>query len=139
MLRSSSEKGAGTCHISANPQELEKILTRNKLTPGDPFSVNDAPAEHVILNAALASRADNKDTIDLKSVLVALYADGVNGTAPERVEMKRRRRLLGATNGYVFKAAVPATRPSSDYTARVIPRRDSVSIPLENGRILWQR
>ena len=40
-------------------------LTQNKLTLGDPFSVNDIPADQVILNAALASRADNKDTIDL--------------------------------------------------------------------------
>jgi H+-transporting ATPase len=40
-------------------------LTQNKLTLGDPFSVNNIPAEQVILNAALASRADNNDTIDL--------------------------------------------------------------------------
>ena len=31
-------------------------LTQNKLTLGDPFSVNNVPAEQVILNAALASR-----------------------------------------------------------------------------------
>ncbi len=40
-------------------------LTQNKLSLGDPFSVNNVPADHVILNAALASRADNNDTIDL--------------------------------------------------------------------------
>jgi H+-transporting ATPase len=40
-------------------------LTQNKLTLGEPFSVNNLPAEQVILNAALASRTDNKDTIDL--------------------------------------------------------------------------
>ncbi|MGB6652293.1 MAG: plasma-membrane proton-efflux P-type ATPase, partial [Xanthobacteraceae bacterium] len=40
-------------------------LTQNKLTLGDPFSVNEITAEQVILNAALASRADNNDTIDL--------------------------------------------------------------------------
>lgn len=40
-------------------------LTRNKLVLGDPFSVNSTPADQVILNAALASRAENKDTIDL--------------------------------------------------------------------------
>ncbi|MGA2939213.1 MAG: plasma-membrane proton-efflux P-type ATPase [Syntrophobacteraceae bacterium] len=40
-------------------------LTKNKLTLGDPFSVNNVPAEQVILNGALASRADNNDTIDL--------------------------------------------------------------------------
>ena len=40
-------------------------LTQNKLTLGDPFSVNDGAADQVILNGALASRADNNDTIDL--------------------------------------------------------------------------
>ena len=40
-------------------------LTQNKLTLGDPFSVNNIPADQVVLNAALASRADNNDTIDL--------------------------------------------------------------------------
>ena len=40
-------------------------LTQNKLTLGDPFSVNDIPADQVVLNGALASRADNNDTIDL--------------------------------------------------------------------------
>ena len=40
-------------------------LTQNKLTLGDPFSVNRVTAEQVILNAALASRAENDDTIDL--------------------------------------------------------------------------
>ncbi len=49
-------------------------LTQNKLTLGDPFSVNHVPAEQVILNAALASRAENKDTIDL-AVLGGLKND----------------------------------------------------------------
>ena len=40
-------------------------LTQNKLTLGQPFTVNNIPAEQVILYAALASRADNNDTIDL--------------------------------------------------------------------------
>jgi H+-transporting ATPase len=49
-------------------------LTQNKLTLGDPFSVNDVPAEQVVLNAALASRADDKDPIDL-AVLGGLTSD----------------------------------------------------------------
>ncbi|MGA9933402.1 MAG: plasma-membrane proton-efflux P-type ATPase, partial [Terriglobales bacterium] len=40
-------------------------LTQNKLTLGDPFCVNNIPADQVILDAALASRAEDKDTIDL--------------------------------------------------------------------------
>jgi starch phosphorylase len=34
---------------------------------------------------------------------------------------------------------VPATRPATDYTARVIPHRDGVTVPLEEAHILWQR
>ena len=49
-------------------------LTQNKLTLGDPFGVNKIPAEQVILAAALASRADNNDTIDL-AVLGGLKND----------------------------------------------------------------
>ena len=40
-------------------------LTQNKLTLGDPFSVNNVPTDQVILCGVLASRADNSDTIDL--------------------------------------------------------------------------
>ena len=49
-------------------------LTQNKLTLGDPFSVSGIPADQVILNAALASRTDNKDTIDM-AVLGGLKND----------------------------------------------------------------
>ncbi len=49
-------------------------LTQNKLTLGDPFSVNNVPAEQLILQAALASRADDNDTIDL-AVLGGLKND----------------------------------------------------------------
>ncbi|MGO8718433.1 MAG: plasma-membrane proton-efflux P-type ATPase [Acidobacteriaceae bacterium] len=40
-------------------------LTQNKLTLGDPFSVEGVTPDQVILNASLASRAENNDTIDL--------------------------------------------------------------------------
>jgi H+-transporting ATPase len=40
-------------------------LTQNKLTLGDPFTVDKVPAAQVILFAALASRAEDQDTIDL--------------------------------------------------------------------------
>ena len=40
-------------------------LTENKLTLGDPFAVDKVTAQQVIVAAALASRADDDDTIDL--------------------------------------------------------------------------
>jgi H+-transporting ATPase len=40
-------------------------LTQNKLTLGDPFCIDGVAAANVVLWAALASRAEDKDTIDL--------------------------------------------------------------------------
>lgn len=40
-------------------------LTQNKLTLGDPFSLGGGSSDQLILNAALASRAEDNDTIDL--------------------------------------------------------------------------
>ena len=40
-------------------------LTQNRLTPGAPFTLGDVTSEEVILNAALASRAEDQDPIDL--------------------------------------------------------------------------
>jgi starch phosphorylase len=77
--------------------------------------------------------------LDQEAVRVELYADGINEGSPERLEMKRIRPLTGASGGYVYSATVPAARPPTDYTARVIPHQDGVAIPLENTRILWQR
>ncbi|HUT41258.1 MAG TPA: alpha-glucan family phosphorylase, partial [Gammaproteobacteria bacterium] len=79
------------------------------------------------------------DDLDPEAVRVELYAEGVNGSAPERVAMQRVRELIGAANGYAYRAEVSATRPAMDYTARLIPHRDDVAIPLEAANILWQR
>ncbi|MGC2456437.1 MAG: alpha-glucan family phosphorylase [Gallionellaceae bacterium] len=79
------------------------------------------------------------DDLDPEAVRVELYANGINGATPQRVEMKRVRQLVGATNGYAYRAEVPAARPASDYTARLIPHRDALTVPLEAAHILWQR
>jgi H+-transporting ATPase len=48
-------------------------LTQNKLTLGDPFSIEGVTVEQVIVSGALASRAENQDPIDL-AVLAGLKA-----------------------------------------------------------------
>jgi starch phosphorylase len=77
--------------------------------------------------------------LEPKAVRVELFADGVNGDAPVRQEMKRVRQMAGESGGSVYSTAVSAARPPADYTARVIPHHDGVAIPLEDARILWQR
>jgi starch phosphorylase len=79
------------------------------------------------------------DDLDPKTVRVELYADGINGGTPVRQEMKFIRQLGCESDGCLFSAAVSATRPAADYTARVIPRCNGIAIPLEDTRILWQR
>ena len=79
------------------------------------------------------------DGLDPEAVRVELYADKSGNDSPVRLEMKRARRLAGAKNAYTYRAQAPASRPATDYTARVIPYRDGVAIPLEDARILWQR
>ncbi|MGV8991320.1 MAG: alpha-glucan family phosphorylase [Thiobacillus sp.] len=79
------------------------------------------------------------DDLDPDAVRVELYANGIDGAVAERVEMQRVRQLVGSTNGYAYRAEVPATRPASDYTARMIPHLYSVAVPLEDAHILWQR
>jgi starch phosphorylase len=76
---------------------------------------------------------------DPNAMRAELYADGVNGGDPSRLEMERVNQLTGASGGYAYRALVPATRPATDYTARVIPYYSGVAVPLEAGRILWQR
>jgi len=73
------------------------------------------------------------------AVRVELYADGINGGDPVREEMKWARPLADASSRCVYHATVPTTRPARDYTARVIPQRSEVAVPLESARILWQR
>jgi len=77
-------------------------------------------------------------SLDPNSVRVELYANGLNGGNPERLEMKRGQQL-SQENGYVYSAEFPMTRPVTDYTARAVPYRPGIPVPLESSLILWQR
>jgi starch phosphorylase len=77
--------------------------------------------------------------IDQNAVRVELYADGINGGSPVRQEMKCIRHAEGKAGGYIYETQVSAARPAIDYTARVIPHYEGVSVPLEDAQILWQR
>lgn len=76
------------------------------------------------------------------TVRVELYANGINGGEATRQEMTRVRRVRAHEidrGSHVYCATVPSTRPASDYTARIIPHRVGLSVPLEADWILWQR
>jgi starch phosphorylase len=77
--------------------------------------------------------------LESQAIRVELYANGINGGDPVREEMKCSLPPSDASRSCVYHATVPANRPASDYTPRVIPQRIEAAIPLEFGRILWQR
>jgi glycogen phosphorylase len=79
------------------------------------------------------------DDLDPEAVRIELYAEGIDGGEPLRREMKQIRPLTGSKGGYVYSATVPADRPETGYTARIIPYFPGVNIPLECSYILWQR
>ena len=83
-------------------------LTQNKLTLGDPFSVNAVPASQVILCGALASRAENNDTIDLAVLDGLKNKDGLKAYEvvhfiPFDPVHKRTEATVKGTDGKTFK------------------------------------
>ena len=124
------EKGAFGKQIADWRQSLEKSW--NSITFGQ-VQVKSTREEHVFeVQVFLAD-------LEPEVVRVELYADKIRGDAPLQQEMKCIRPMGDVPHGYVYGAAVPATRPAEDYTARVIPHFRAVAVPLENARILWQR
>ncbi len=83
-------------------------LTQNKLTLGEPFSVNNVPPEQVILNASLASREDDNDTIDLAVLAGLKNKDILKGYQvlhfqPFDAVHKRTEASVKAADGTTFK------------------------------------
>jgi glycogen phosphorylase len=83
-----------------------------------------------------------------QSVRVELYAEpplaeSPRGEAPEAAEPLRQEMLRqpdGADSGeYLYAASVPAARPATDYTARIIPAYPGAAVPMEAAYVLWQR
>jgi starch phosphorylase len=71
------------------------------------------------------------------AVCVELYADGLDGD-PFRQTMTYTEKSLERKWRYFYTAEVPATRPASDFTPRILPKFSGMAVPLEMNLILWQ-
>ncbi len=94
----------------------------------------EANADHSVFEAELFL-----NDLDPNAIRVELFADGVDGGDPVRMEMKWTGLPSDASGGRLYRATVSNSRPSTDYTVRAIPHRSGVAVPLESARILWQR
>jgi starch phosphorylase len=77
--------------------------------------------------------------LDPDAVRVELYAEDVDGGAPAAVELTRLPQERSAGALHIYSTHVSAVRPTTDYTARLIPHCPGVAVPLEAARILWAR
>ena len=73
-----------------------------------------------------------------ESVKVELYADAVADHGPVRQAMVRDAEAT-TDCAHVYQASVPASRPDSHFTPRVIAYHPYAHTPAESPFILWQR
>ena len=83
-------------------------LTQNKLSLGEPFCVEDSLADQVVLYGALASRADNNDTIDLAILAGVKNQDALKDYAQVHFQPfdpvhKRTEATIKGKDGKEFK------------------------------------
>ena len=106
-------------------------LTQNKLTLGDPFCLDKITADQVILAGALASRAENDDTIDL-AVLgglkdkAALKPYQVTHFQPFDPVHKRTEATVKAADGNTFKVTKGAPQVILALAANAAAVKDDV-------------
>ena len=77
-------------------------------------------------------------TVPQLSVLVELYASA-SGGPPCRQVVTQDDRAKKGKNVSIYSSQVPSSRPTADYTPRIIPNLPRVAIPLEPDLTLWQR
>src|SRR5690606_1959272 len=76
-------------------------------------------------------------TVSPEQVNVELYANGVNGSKPTMVMMdcSSANNLEGQEYNYYGK--VDFSRDQGDFTVRITPKYEGLSVPLEENLIHW--
>lgn len=106
-------------------------LTQNKLTLGDPFCLNNISTEQLILYAALASRAENNDTIDLAVLSGLKNKDLLKSYQPIHFQpfdavCKRTEATIKDQSGKEFKVTKGAPQVILALAANVTQVRECV-------------
>jgi len=106
-------------------------LTQNKLTLGDPFGVGGIEADEVVLCGALASREEDKDTIDMAVLdglkdAEALKAYEVLGFQPFDPVHKRTQATVKGSDGTQFQVAKGASQVILEMSANAAQVKGAV-------------
>jgi starch phosphorylase len=73
--------------------------------------------------------------VEPNCVQVQLYAEPLDGSKPETYPLERARALPDGS--FLYQGRVPSTRPTGDYTPRIIPFMEGAGVPLEATHIRW--
>jgi len=109
-------------------------LTQNKLTLGEPFGASGVTLDDVILAGALASRAENKDAIDLAvlaGVNEGMHAGSYRAThfQPFDPVHKRTEATVTGPGGHTFKV----TKGAPQVILALASNRDQVEPQVEKA------
>lgn len=77
--------------------------------------------------------------LDPKAVEVQLYAEPQSDGKLFPQRMTLTKESLDSAGYALYSSKVPANRPATDYTPRVIPCESRASVPLEAPQILWEK
>jgi starch phosphorylase len=124
-----AEKGAAGIRIVNNKDDLKSKWGNIQFGEAQTQSIENGYnfQVHVMLNEV------NPD-----DVLVELFAEGIHGVAAERIKMIPAMSINNG-KGHIYNVEVVSVRPVDDYSIRIIPDYENVSVPLEDNLILWQR
>lgn len=69
--------------------------------------------------------------------------EGLDAFSPGLIERHFREAggdgIPGSINGFVYSAAVPASRPEWHFTPRISAHHPEASLPMESALVVWQR
>ena len=77
--------------------------------------------------------------MDADDIRVGIYADPAAEDSVQTADLTRGVPIPGAANGHLYTGKVPASRPYSQYTVRVLPHHPDVRVPTELALVLWQK
>lgn len=124
----SSEKGITGKKIVQAAKEIEKKWDGVKFGKITIENVENGYLFHVqaILNG-----------IPAEKIRMELFAEGINGGKTERIVLEMDTSHENDIDS-IFHGYVNTTRPSGEYTPRIIPCYEDIFVPLEDNHILWQ-
>ena len=76
--------------------------------------------------------------INPENVTVQLYAESQSGGKPEVHTMTKANQIDRPGKGYFYTLRLPVRRNITDYTPRVVPILDGVTMSNETNQILWK-